>query len=87
MNNTKVVRTYIQLPKPIYHQLKTISLTEDLTFAETTRRVLEKGLIEKQNGQKDSSSFLVELGKLGKKYKVRGPKDWSTNLDKYTWDE
>ncbi len=87
MNNAKTVRTYIQLPKPMYHRLKTMSLSEDLTFAETTRQVLEKGLTDKQNGQKDSSSFLVELGKLGKKLKVRGPRDWSANLDKYTWDE
>ena len=87
MTSTKTVRTYIQLPKPIYHRLKSISLSEDLTFAEATRRVLEKGLADRQNGQKDSSSFLTELAKLGKKLNVRGPKDWSANFDKYTWDE
>lgn len=82
-----MIRTYVQLPRPVYYQLKSLAQTQDLSFTEATRQVLRKGLELDQNGKKNAGSILLELAELGEKYHIKGPKDWSSNLDKYTWDE
>ncbi len=81
-----MIRTYVQLPRQTYYQLKTIAAGENLPFTAVTRRAIDIGL-KQEKKLAGSASFLFELEKLGKKLKVRGPKDWSANLDKYTWDE
>jgi hypothetical protein len=86
MNKTPMIRTYVQLPQQTYYQLKTIAASENLPFTAVTRRAIDSGL-KQEKRVAGSVSFLFELEKLGKKLKVRGPKDWSANLDKYTWDE
>lgn len=81
-----MIRTYVQLPRQTYHQLKAVADNENLPFTAVTRRVIDNGL-KQEKRLVGSTSFLFELEKLGKKLNVKGPKDWSTNLDKYTWDE
>lgn len=81
-----MVRTYVQLPRQTYYQLKALAASENQPFTAVTRRAIDSGL-KQEKKLAGSSSFLFELEKLGKRLKVRGPKDWSANLDKYTWDE
>ncbi len=37
--------------------------------------------------ERKSALGMIKIGDLASKLKSKGPKDLSTNLDKYTWDE
>lgn len=55
------------------------------TKAEVVRKALEEGLNLLQPSRSNSAQVLLDLAKKSKKYNLKGPKDLSKNLDKYTW--
>lgn len=80
-----MIRTQIYLPKGLYQHIDLISKREKKTKAAVIREALEDSLDKKT--PKNAGDVLLEIAKLGEKYKTKAPKDLSRNIDKYLYEE
>jgi len=82
-----MLRSYIYLPDELGRKIKRTAKLQKKSRAQVVREALEKGITSMQREQGASAEVLLKLAKLAEKYTIRGPKDLSANLDKYTWGE
>ncbi len=82
-----MIRTQVYLPKALYQQVDLVAKREKKAKAQVIRETLEEGLDKKQEAQETVGEALLRLAALGKKLKLRGPRDLSTNHDKYLYEE
>ena len=80
-----MIRTQIYLPKELYQEIALRAKLEDKSKASIIREALSIKLKKKK--QQTVGQALLELAKLGKKLKARGPRDLSTNHDKYLYED
>ena len=81
-----MLRTYVYIPKELDEKVKKTALVKKISKAEVMRRAIERGLEEDQESRRKVSwDVAYKLAEIGKKHKVRGPRDLSKNLDKYLW--
>ncbi|OGE35419.1 MAG: hypothetical protein A3H82_00750 [Candidatus Levybacteria bacterium RIFCSPLOWO2_02_FULL_39_26] len=78
-----MIRTQIYLPKELYQNLNLTAKKESKTRAQVIREALIEGLRKKRG---NAAEALLELASLGKKFKLKGPKDLSQNIDKYLYE-
>ena len=81
-----MIRTQVYLPKDLYNQIDQVARREKIAKAQVIRDTLEEG-IKKKKAYKNAGQALLELAKLGEKLNFRGPKDLSTNHDKYLYED
>ena len=81
-----MIRTQIYLPKDLYRHIDLVAKREKKAKAQVIRDTLEEGL-KKKRAYKNADHVLLEIAAMAKKYKWKGPKDLSTNLDKYLYEE
>lgn len=81
-----MIRTQVYLPKILYQQVSLIAKRENKAKAQVVREALEEGL-EKRNRYSNAGQALLELAELGKKLRLKGPKDLSVNIDKYLYED
>ena len=81
-----MIRTQVYLPKDLYRNIDLIAKREKKAKAQVIRDTLEEG-INKKKAYKNAGQALLELAKLGEKLNFRGPKDLSTNHDKYLYED
>jgi len=79
-----MIRTQIYLPKQLYQVIDLVAKKEKKPKAEVIREALEKDM-DKRHG--NAGSTLLEIAAMAKKYKWKGPKDLSKNIDKYIYEE
>lgn len=80
-----MLKTYLYIPDHLEERIIQTARTQKKSKAEVMRQALEKGL-EKAGGQVNAGvEILFKLAELGKKYKLKGPKDSSVKMDKYLW--
>jgi hypothetical protein len=82
-----MIRTQVYLTE---HQAKAIKLLAASTQkpqAAVIRDVIQTGLQNQIAGQRGSAKGLLALAELGRRLKVQGPGDLSTNHDKYLYDD
>jgi len=79
-----MIRTQIYLPKELYQNLNLTAKKENKTKAQVIREALNEGLKKKRG---NAAGALLELAQLGKKLKLKGPKDLSQNIDKYLYED
>lgn len=79
-----MIRTQIYLPKELYQAIYLVSKKEKKPKAQVIREVLEKDMSKKQE---NVGSTLLEIAAMAKKYKWKGPRDLSKNIDKYLYEE
>ncbi|MBI3283194.1 ribbon-helix-helix protein, CopG family [Candidatus Curtissbacteria bacterium] len=79
-----MIRTQIYLPKDLYRNIDLIARREKKAKAKIIREALEKSLSQKQGNAGDT---LLRIAKLAEKLNAKGPKDLSTNIDKYLYDQ
>lgn len=79
-----MIRTQIYLPKELYQDIARIAELENKPKAEVIREVLKTNIAERKTNAADA---LLRIVKLGKKLKVKGPRDLSANIDKYLYEE
>ena len=79
-----MIRTQVYLPEELYQNISLVAEKEKKAKAEVIRQALEESLAKKR---KSVGATLMELAKLGKKLNIKGPKDLSTNHDKYLYEE
>ena len=84
----KLSPTTIYLHPKVKKTMRLLALQRKCTDAEVYRKVINEGL-KIVNGEPATSSTkgLLEVAKMAKKLKTKGPKDLSINHDKYLWDE
>ncbi len=79
-----MLRTYLYIPDSLEKQIERIVEIQKNSKAEVMRQALEKGL-ERLAPKAGGAEVLLKLAELGKKNKVKGPKDLSINHDFYLW--
>lgn len=79
-----MIRTQIYLPKQLYQTIDLVAKKEKKPKAQVIREVLEKGIEKKQ---RSAGEALLEIAELGKKLNLKGPRDLSTNIDKYLYED
>ncbi|MDO8570539.1 MAG: hypothetical protein Q7R97_03060 [Candidatus Daviesbacteria bacterium] len=80
-----MLKTYLYLPEQLNEKINLIAQTQNKSKAEVIRQTLEKGITAVAHQGTASVQALLKLAEIGKKYKPKGPKDLSANLDKYLW--
>ena len=79
-----MIRTQVYLPKPLYQNIDLVAKKEKKTKAAVIRELLDEGVSKKRG---NAGKVLLEVAALAKKYKWKGPRDLSTNHDKYLYEE
>ncbi|MDA1338448.1 MAG: ribbon-helix-helix domain-containing protein [bacterium] len=82
-----MLKTYLYLPDTLNAKVEHVAKAQNLSKAEVIRRSIESGLSSVYEKKGDSTKSLFMLADLAKKYKTTGPKDLSSNLDKYLWED
>lgn len=83
----KMVPTTVYLNPATKRRLKRAAAARRCKEADIIRDAIEAGLQLLQDQQKNSIAGLLELARFAEKTGTKGPRDLSTNLDKYLWDE
>jgi len=82
-----MLKTYLYLPDSLDKKINYSVKTQKISKAEVIRRALERGVDEIQSENFSSALVLKELSKVGKLYKLSGPKNSSARIDELMWDK
>ena len=80
-----MLKTYLYIPEQLDKKINLTAKTQNKSKAEVIRQALEKGITTVVHQGTASAQVLFKLAEIGEKYKPKGPKDLSKNLDKYLW--
>lgn len=80
-----MLKTYIYVPDNLNEKITRMAELRKESKAEIIRRALEKGLEVEQLQGSASAQVLLKIAELGKKYKVKGPKDAAEHFDEYLY--
>lgn len=78
-----MIRTQIYLPKDLYQEVNLMAEKENKSKASIIREALEEKLTRKKA---TTGKTLLEIAQIAKEKQWKGPKDLSTNLDKYLYE-
>ncbi|MBI2616721.1 hypothetical protein HYW55_01145 [Candidatus Gottesmanbacteria bacterium] len=80
-----MLKTYLYIPDHLERKITVTAKHLRKSKAEVIRQALEEGFnaIEKQKS--GGAEVLLQLAEIGKKYKLKGPRDASINHDYYLW--
>lgn len=79
-------RTQLNLDEKTYYQLVGYARQEKTSLSSAARKLISKQ-IQKERSTNVKNHPLLGLIAIGKKYKMKGPHDLSTNLDYYLYGE
>lgn len=84
-----MVRTQIYLTEQQLKILKEHSFTNDATLSQTIRDLIEKEFFKTKQITKTQNigDVLLEMADEAKKLNAKGPKDLSSNVDRYLYGE
>ncbi len=80
-----MLKTYLYLTPKLDERIKRTAKLQKKSKAEVMRVALEQGLTDAK--RESSAVAMLQLQKLGKKYKLVGPSDASLKFDEYLWDK
>lgn len=80
-----MLKTYLYIPDHLQEKISRVAKSQNKSKAEVIRQALEKGITAVQHQGNASAQALIKIAQIGEKYKPKGPKDLSTNLDQYLW--
>ena len=80
-----MLKTYLYIPEQIDLEVRKLAKEEKKSKAEILRTALEKGIAAIKKRKYAGAEVLLKLADLGKKYKIKGPRDAYTNHDYYLW--
>jgi predicted DNA-binding protein len=81
-----MLKTYLYVPEDLAEKINFIAKSQNKSKAEVIRHALEKGISVVQNQGTASAQALLKIAEIGRKYRLKGPKDLSTHLDVYLWN-
>jgi hypothetical protein len=82
-----MIRTQVYLTEQQVRELRVLAASTHTPQAEVIRHVIQTGLQNHTTGQRGSAKGLLALAELGRRLKVQGPGDLSTNHDHYLYDD
>jgi len=82
-----MLKTYLYIPEQLEEKITRTAKIQKKSKAEVLRQALEKGISAVQQQGTASTEVLLKIAELGKKNKIKGPRDSSINMDKYLWDK
>lgn len=83
-----MTKTYLYIPDSLNEKINYTARLQGKSKAEIMRQSLEKGIKAVQQASNGSSAeILTKLSDLGKKYKLKGPKDSSARIDELLWEK
>ncbi len=82
-----MLKTYVHVPEELNKKINLTAKAQNKSKAEIIRQALEKGIVEVSQQGTASAQALLKIAEIGKKYKLKGPKDLSTNMNKYLWEK
>lgn len=80
-----MLKTYLYIPEQLNQRIKLTAETQKKSKAEVIRQAIEKGLKEEEKRASAGIEALFKIAELGKKYKLKGPKDSSERIDELLW--
>lgn len=80
-----MLKTYLYIPDQLEDKIKDTARLIKKSKAEVMRQALEKGIRIVQHQGTASVQVLFKVAELGKKYKVKGPKDAVKHFDEYLY--
>lgn len=80
-----MVRTQVYLPKSMYQDITLLAKKKGQPAAKIIRDILDKGL-EKEHKKRNAGAALLELSKMAIKYKFKGSKTLSRDIDKILYE-
>ena len=87
-NVCTMIRKQLYLTPDLNQTVKFLSLQEHKAEAEIIREALELGIeVKAKKKAQTAKATLQGLADLGKELGIKGPADWSTNLDDYLYGD
>ena len=83
--NNKAKKFYIGQTDDLEKRINYTARFQNKSKAEVMRQALERGLKKFKSQGNAGVEVLFKLAELGKKYKLKGPKDSSVRMDEYLW--
>ena len=80
-----MLKTYLYVPDALEEKINLTAKMQNKSKAEVIRQALEKGITAVQKQGTASAEILLKIAELGRKNKVKGPRDSSTRMDEYLW--
>lgn len=80
-----MLKTYLYIPSHLEERINRTAKLQKKSKAEVMRQALEKGIGAVQNQGNASVEVLFKLAELGKRNKVKGPKDAVERFDEYLY--
>ncbi len=80
-----MLKTYLYVPEELNQEIQQLAASQNLSKAEIIRKAIKEGLNFIKGKKTGGADALLRLADLAQKFNVKGPKDLSTNLDKYAW--
>lgn len=80
-----MLKTYLYIPDDLNERIDRAAKAQKKSKAEVIRKALEKGIATDVQEKNAGVEFLFKLAELGRKNKLKGPRDGSINHDYYLW--
>lgn len=80
-----MLKTYLYVPEELEEKIILTAKIQNKSKAEVIRQALEKGITVVNQQKTASINVLFKIAQLGKKYKVKGPKDAVARFDEYLY--
>lgn len=80
-----MLKTYLYIPEQLEEKIKLTAKTQNKSKADVIRQALERGINDIQQEGTASAQVLLKIAELGRKYKVKGPKDAVERFDEYLY--
>ncbi len=80
-----MLKTYLYVPEELDKKINFTAKTQNKSKAEVIRLALQEGINAIEMKSSGGAEVLLQIYKLGKKYKVKGPRDASINHDYYLY--
>lgn len=80
-----MLKTYLYIPEQLEIKINQTAQSQNKSKAEVIRQALERGLKEEEKRARAGVEALFKIAELGKKYKLKGPKDSSERIDELLW--
>lgn len=80
-----MLRTYLYVPEELNKEIAYMAKYNKKSKARIIREALEEGLTIIKKPKSGGVEALLKIAELGTRINAKGPKDLSSNLDKYLW--
>lgn len=80
-----MLKTYLYVPDSLEEKIRYAAELQKKSRAEIMRQALERGIAALKQQSDASVQVLFKIAELGKKNKVKGPKDGVEHFDEYLY--